>query len=225
MDKTVGVSEHVYEVLEEVKEELDHTSFDSALRDVLNRAGLSEEGQEFTTITDYELSYYTEWVEDKGEVKKIEYEGTETPMYQHRVTGHKTYGPVPNELEMFGYVQGFEDGKSQGITYAWPKTGLANYVTPQNAGECSKCGTSLARQYAYFSAEFASGSWGLAEESVCSDCELNFPTSDENPQVVYKTRVEENYDEDAFFDYIHTDIRIVSRHYPDENADPGDLFR
>lgn len=221
MDKTIGVSEHVYEVLEELKEELDHTSFDSALRDALNRAGLSDEGQDFTTITDYELGHYTEWVEGQENVKKINHETMDNPQYQNTITGHKTYGPVPNELEMYGYVRGFRDGKSHGITYAWPRRGIMNYTVPMNhqSSECASCGTSLVRSPGQFTAEFYDGTWSLEEDSVCSDCDLEFPTSDENPQVVMRSYVRRTQKEDDPLDYVHSDLEIVRRHYPDEQAE------
>lgn len=39
MAKSVNVSDYVYEQLEEIKEERDHQTFDSALREVLRDAG------------------------------------------------------------------------------------------------------------------------------------------------------------------------------------------
>lgn len=219
MDNTIRTSDHVYEILKELKEDLDHSSFDSVLRDVLNRAGLTEEGQNFTTITDYELGYYTDWVEDKEAVKKIEFENDD-PMYQHRATGHKTYGPVPHELEMFGYHQGFEDGKTNGIVYAWPMKALDNHMMPpdESAGTCAQCGKDVTGKRTYFTAEFRRGMWHHEHDSVCGDCELPFPTSEENPQIVMTTRPRRNLREDKYnpFDYVQTDIEIVKRYYPDE---------
>lgn len=39
MTTTMSVSDHVYEKLDEIKEEKDHQTFDSALREVLRDAG------------------------------------------------------------------------------------------------------------------------------------------------------------------------------------------
>lgn len=39
MGRAISISEPVYETLKEVKEEKEHTSFDSALREILRDAG------------------------------------------------------------------------------------------------------------------------------------------------------------------------------------------
>jgi len=39
MGKTIHVSDHVYDRLDEIKDEGDHTTFDSTLREVLRDAG------------------------------------------------------------------------------------------------------------------------------------------------------------------------------------------
>lgn len=39
MTKAIAVSDHVYEVLDGVKEDKDHQTFDSAIRQVLREAG------------------------------------------------------------------------------------------------------------------------------------------------------------------------------------------